>query len=203
MKAILIYAILMILPGSVLMSSSKKTEQFNLKVTKGGETLGVISTSEITCNNRVAYFLYSSVEVNLLLKVQITESISDVFESDLLSQSVQSRYINGKLKTNNTLKKIPSGYELNNEDQKRKLLDEEIKGSILSLYYHEPKHGDRVYSQNLRTMLEVEKTGPSKYSVKLPKGYATTYTYHNGLLQTVESETAWGNILFERVAENE
>jgi hypothetical protein len=198
MKTTILYIILLLLPGSVLLSSSKKTDQFQLKVIKGNETIGLIQTSEVIQNGKVAYFLQSSVDVNVLLKMNIMESISDVFEGNQLTHSVHARYINGKIKAGNELKLGPAGYELNTNEKQVKHLNELITRSVLSLYYHEPVDGVRVYSQSFGAMIEVQKIGAGKYCLELPNGNTSTYTYEKGLLQSVESQTIWGTITFLR-----
>lgn len=191
--------LLVLFSGSAVFGSFKKTQQFQLKVMKGNELIGFIHTAEVVQNNKAAYFLQSNVDVNVLVKVNIAESISDVFEANQLTHSVHTRHINGKLKAGNTLKKQTSGYELTTYNNHVTHLNGLITYSVLSLYYHEPAQGDQVYSQSFGIVVGVQKVGPGKYCLELPNGYTTTYTYDKGLLQTVETQTKWGVVLFVRV----
>lgn len=186
--------------AAVFAAPQRKAQHAQFKVMRGEDVIGTIRISEVSEDNKVAYFLHSDVKVKLVMNVSVVESIADVYEEDRLSQSVHTRYVNGKIKANNVVKRAQSGYHISSVEQQEQHLAENIPASILTLYYKEPAPGHKIYSQAHRTMLEVRQTGTGRYQVDTPGGDHSVYIYEKGVLQMVECYTAWGKIVFKREA---
>lgn len=196
--AILVYVALSLLPAGIVWSTSRQVNPQQFRVEMQGRTIGMLSTSQIIENNRITYLLHTGVKIDVVINVAVTENISDVFEYDTLVKSVQKRTVNDKVKSNNTLQKTRTGYQLVNASQESSQLNEHITQSVLSLYYEEPADGDRVYSEHFQQVLTIQKSGVGKYCLELPNGSSSTYTYMKQKLQQVESQTSWGRITFIR-----
>jgi hypothetical protein len=197
-NAAILCALLLLPPVSIVLGTSKQVNQQQFKVVMQGKNIGMLSTSQIIENSRITYLLHSSVKLEVLVKVSITENISDAFEHDVLVKSIQKRTVNDKVKSDNILQKNETGYQLINTSGEITQLTASITQSILSLYYEEPTDGDLVYSENFQQILPVQKIGQGKYCLELPNGNTSTYIYEKGKLQQVESQTIWGKVVFTR-----
>lgn len=176
--------------------SINECNKLSFLVYKGADQIGKLHIIQLIEPNRITYTLTSDVSIDLIVEFNIEETIKDVFEKGHLQSSVHTRYVNGTLKEKNTLDKVDNGYKLMDRDGSEKHLKQVIKGSVLSLYFVEPIFDRLVYSENFQQLVELQKTASHTYSVKLPNGSVTTYSYKDSKMDSVVSQTRFGVIKF-------
>jgi hypothetical protein len=181
---------------SSFQTPEEQTRTINFHVERGGERIGTLSVLQKVSKHRTTYTLSSDVEVEFLFNIQVTEKITDVFEDGYLLSSSHQRYVNGVLKVDQSVHRGGVGYLVVDQGDRMKQLEDGIEQSILTLYFQEPTHGTMVYSQNFRRMLRLEEIGAHRYSVELPNGTTTTFSYEEGVLTKVQSDTYVGDVKF-------
>jgi hypothetical protein len=196
MKQLFIPLCLAIIFTSSFNAPFSSIQKLTLSVYKGNTKIGVIHTGKQSVNNKTTYYLLSVVKMECIIKQEIKEDITDVFEQGILIRSTQQRFINGDLKLKNTLLKNGNVYELNNAEKATNELVPNIDASVLSIYFAEPKSKQKIYSQNFGTMLPIEETSPNSYTLHLPNKKNTAFHYKNGMLQNILANTPIGTIQF-------
>lgn len=197
-QTIILLAMLALVPGGLLSGNPEPTVKQQFKVVHDNRTIGLLSTSLIRSGTRTTYLLHSTATLNLIFKLTVTERISDAFEQGILVKSVQQRTVNGRVKSHHTLDRVEGHYRLVNTEQQETTCPESITASVVELYYREPVQGERIYSEGFQQLIPIRQLEQGVYCLELPNGNVSTYYYENGVLQKVESRTAWGTILFIR-----
>ncbi len=195
-RSIPYYSVLTWILLSSAISPNDRFISLDFVVLKGSERLGTITISQQIDANRITYILRSDVNVDFIFSLNILEKITDVFENGTLSSSTHQRYINGVLKSSNSLSKHGNEYLVVSSNDKVKRLNDYIPTSVLSLYFNEPGSDGWIYSQNHRQLVRLRKTSDHHYCIDLPQGGVTCYTYQNGKLNKVESKTPLGMVKF-------
>lgn len=187
----------------LLLSSFKEVpsprQRIDFRVKLAGTHVGTLVAEQWIDSEKTTYALQSKVKVDLLFVIGVEESITDVFENAQLIHSDHKRQVNQKLKAHNTLIRTGNTYFLKNKDLASKKMDHIIGATVLSIYFNEPYHGQKLYSQNFQQMLSIERIGEGRYKVALPNGNNTFFQYRRGMLYSVQSDTDWGKIIFDRV----
>lgn len=172
-------------------------------VWRGDDKVGTLTTWQRKEGSRTAYYLCSNVEFNLLWSVKVNEQITEIFENGNLQTSSHLRHVNDDLRVSNQVVTCANGYQISNIHNEITRLVEAIPFSVLSLYFHEPLDQQRAYSQSHRQFVTLRETKQHVFRIDLPNGAVTTYSYHDGLLQQVESKSYVGTIRFVRDVNNE
>ena len=90
-------------------------------------------------------------------------------------------------------------YELDRNGTKSLYELEEITFSVTDLFFEEPVGLQNIFSNMFAEMVPLKKLGSGKYQVTTPDKKTTIYTYSNGKLVIIESETPAGNVLSKRI----
>jgi len=162
----------------------------------GKNQVGKLETTQEIDQGKTTYQLQSEVTVSFLMN--LTEKITDIFVKEHLHHSTHTRHVNGELKADNILTWNGASYHLKNKDSEHKNIRDSIRGSVLSIYFKEPKGNETLFSQNYQVLVTLKKIAAHTYLVSLPNGNQTTYYYKNSHLDLVESKTNWGIVRFER-----
>jgi hypothetical protein len=170
---------------------------YTMEVYRNGERVGVLQTSKSLNSEKSFYELKSDVEINKLVTVKISESLSNQYESGKLLSASHQRKVNGIHQSNVQLKYDNNKYVTHNG----KVVEQAgtwIGASILSLYHKEPIGLEGVYSESHGVWLKVSRVGNGVYHVSLPNQQSAIYHYNKGELVKVVSATKWGEIIFKR-----
>jgi len=168
----------------------------NFLVYKGADPVGTLRVSQLIESERITFILVSDVSIDLIVEFNIEETIKDVFEKGCLQSSNHTRYVNKTLRANNTLVRSERGYKITDSDAVVKHVNEDIRVTVLSLYFDEPVSGQLAYSENFRELVTLQKVAEHTYTVELPNGNTTTYYYKDDKMQSVVSQTRFGIIKF-------
>ena len=90
-------------------------------------------------------------------------------------------------------------YELDRNGTKSLYELEEITFSVTDLFFEEPVGIQKIFSNMFAEMVPLKTLGSGKYQVTTPDKKSTIYTYSNGKLVVIESETPAGNVLSKRI----
>jgi hypothetical protein len=195
----IVSCVILALACIVLISYTEiKPNEISFKVYRGKNHIGKLTSAESIENGKTTYTLNYDVKIDVLLSIKIIENMTSVFQDKKMLTSVQTRFINGTAKVKNTAYWKDGMYTMKNKDDELTYIKSNIYANICNLYSKEPLNIAEVYSESYQQLIPLKKIEPNKYSIELPDGNTSIYSYKNGLLQEVVSNTNWGNLRFIR-----
>ncbi|MDX2048107.1 MAG: DUF6134 family protein [Chitinophagaceae bacterium] len=156
-----------------------------------------IGTLKIQCSsyaNKVWYKLESDIKIRFIVSFTAEAHEETIFENGVIVYSSLYRKLNGKEKANKKMVLTASGYEIQDGPEKETLNYETLQNSILTLYHKEPIDVKRVYSDNHRQYLAIEKTGDHIYRLIFPDGKYNEYHYRNGVCTAIQIHHSLYNV---------
>jgi hypothetical protein len=173
-------------------------ESLSYTVLKGNDKIGKINISRTTKNNITEYFFESNVKLWFIVSVEVYDRMKVTFQGNQMLQSHLYRTLNGKVKVNNVATWNGTHYDLNNKDEEKSTIKHLIHLTTANLYFFEPKNVNAIFSEKFEKMIPVKATGARKYTLELPNGNKTSYSYENGICSLVEADTDWATLKFVR-----
>lgn len=182
--------------GFSLFSIAAHCEALIYTVMKGDNNVGEFRIDRRTVNNITEYSSQSVVKVNMLVTIKVTDKMKVSYNGNRMERAELHRTLNGLVRVNNLATWNGTAYHMTNKDKDVTTLRHLIHYSTASLYYLEPSNIPSVFSENFQKMIAVKSVGNRKYTLELPNGNKTSYTYANGVCTLVEAETDWADIRF-------
>jgi len=176
--------ILAILSLTLFVRAQEITIRYN--ILHNGEIKGTMLMHQQINGNRVHLKLESEVKTRFLIKVTVRSIEEAIFENGIMIYSSLCRIVNGDEKINQQIQATGRNYKFTAKNKITTLPTYPINHSILWLYYQEPVHIDKIYSDNYQQFVDVRKTGDNKYRVSFPNGNINYYNYKNGVCTSVE-----------------
>mgnify|MGYP007000749134 CR=1 FL=1 len=181
---------------SSFLKTPKDTTHLKFDVVHNGDSVGSLLIEQRIHGNQTTYTLTSNVSVQFLFEFLVEEQIIDVFNEGVLEHSSHQRHVNGVLKATHALTRKADKYQVVDKDNHFHQIQDKILATVVSIYFDEPLQVEKVYSQNYRKLLQLEKTGAGCYQIHLPNGTSSKYRYRLGVLTEVETNTHIGTIKF-------
>jgi len=171
-------------------------EALSYTVFKGGDKIGKININRKTNNNITEYFFESNVKLRFIISIEVYDKMKVTFQGAQMLEARLYRTLNGKVKVDNLAAWNGSYYEMKNKDNEKSSIKQMISLATANLYYTEPKNISHVFSEKFQKMIPIKPMGNKKYTLELPGGNKTTYSYANGVCQMVEADTDWATLKF-------
>ncbi|MEZ5045610.1 MAG: DUF6134 family protein [Chitinophagaceae bacterium] len=165
-------------------------------VMKGKDEIGSFRIERTKQNNKTEYASESTVKVNMLFTISVYDKMNVIYDGNRMKKAFLYRTLNGRVRVKNEANWNGKEYTMTNKDQEPSLLKNYIYHTTASLYYIEPKYITSVFSEKFQKMVPVIPLGANTYSLQLPDGNKTKYTYRNGICSLVEADTDWATIKF-------
>lgn len=181
---------------AVVMSYTMRSESLHYYIMKSDKQIGNIHIERIVKNNTTEYLFESSVKMNLLLNLQVYDKMKVVFKGKQMVQADLYRTVNGKVKVDNHAHWNGKHYEMTDMDDNKMVVANNIEIATANLYYTEPVNYKEVFSEKFQKMVPVQLTGNKRYTLSLPNGNKTSYSYANGKCKLVEADTDWASLKF-------
>ena len=136
----------------------------------------------------------------LLTSIRMESELKVIYENGIMKNGTAYRKANqGNEDMETTTTRIRSKtYTIETFNQKSKLENTEIKFCVADLYFSEPTHIRKVFSNMYGVFLEIEKVGASTYLINLPDGRKTYFLYEKGQIDSIEVEMGFGKIITKR-----
>jgi len=187
---------LLILLQSIAAYGQEKIVRYN--ILHHGEVHGTMILRQQTIGKQVRLKAVSEVTARLLMKVTVKSIEEAVFENGVLVYSSLCRIVNGAEKINQQIQASGVSYKITEKDKTTMQNNYPINHSILFLYYQEPVNVAKIYSDNFKQFVGIEKVDSNKYRVEFPNGNINYYSYRNGICTNVEVNQFY-NIQFQLV----
>jgi len=182
------YGVKLILAAAVLLFANNAVAQKNelaYDVVRNNKNIGTLKIQCSSYANKVLYRLESNIRMRFIVSFTAEAIEETIFENGVIIYSSLYRKLNGKEKANKKTVLTASGYEIQDGPEKETLNYENLQNSILTLYHKEPVDVKRVYSDNHRQYLAIEKTGNHMYRLVFPDGKYNEYYYKDGICTAV------------------
>ena len=154
----------------------------------------MIVKREITGNVEEISF-DSDVTFRLLFSFNLKFSQYEKFQSGKLNWGKAVSRLNGRTQKDSKIVNSDKGQMLT-LDGVTVEIKEPINYSVSQIYYHEPKDGQKVFSQQFGQFLTFSKVKEHKYVLPSPDG-DNYYTYKNGICIRVDVERDFANFHFD------
>lgn len=182
---------LLLLIALVYQTALSQTKK--LDVLLFGKSIGQTTISKQSDNNGlITYHLNSNSSVNAIIK---TRNSNMEFDIKYLNGSLYSAFckaINDGVQAITNISKTAEGYLIKKENEVKKVT-EAVTFSSMELYFTEPVHEKRVFSERMGEFVTFEKTAPGEYVNKL-KDVTNIYRYRNGSLYEIEMRKPLGSV---------
>lgn len=179
---------------TMLQANSNTSQHKQYEVIHNNASVGTIYISSIEKHDSTEYKLYSDVHIDGIVKVRVEESITNTYVYGFLHQASHHRHVHHISDHYNSIWHENDGYHSSEGDWTNS--DEMITHSVLQFYFKEPTQANWVYSEQSQKVLALTTLANRKYRLVLPNGNETIFSYGDNGLQTVESNTSWGQVTF-------
>ncbi|WP_291910852.1 DUF6134 family protein [Chitinophaga sp. CB10] len=140
-----------------------------------------------------------SIVIKTHIQVMLSKVNSDIvneYNNNVLTvaKSVRQSGKNGDDKLTTTRREGGS-YTIVVNGRRQVINTNEIQHCVGDLYFSEPKHINRTFSETLGQFLPLKPLGGGQYELQLPEGKKNIYKYDNGTLVQVEVDHALGKAI--------
>lgn len=187
---------------SIVTSSLAQKTEITFDVILKEKKIGNVRATETKTGSNITRDIKSESDAKVLaFSVHLETETKVVNGSETLVEGIAYRHasrgpedVHAKTKRVGTKK-----YERERNGNKTTLDNEEISFCVADLFFKEPIGLQKIYSNMYAEMLQIKSLGKGKYQVITPDKKTTFYTYLNGKLMTIESDTPVGTVISKRV----
>lgn len=169
---------------AILMSA--KCQQLNYKVVRNGSTAGWMKLDKKCSGNTCTLSLNSAVKLRVIVSLFATVFESASFTNNQLVFSSQYHKMNGKVEVDKQTRFTGNGYEVSEDNKKKKLVIPPVFYNLLCLYFQEPLLRNKVYCDKQQCFADIEKTKDGGYKVNFPNGNNNCFYYTGGICTRVK-----------------
>lgn len=177
-------------------SVSREDGRYSLYL--NNELIGVLHTRKVVNGSIQLLTLQSETSITKLIRISVSESMHEEYCSNQLQKASQIRVVNGDQKPIHTAVRSKDEYHQTAGGKSTSSITESIEWSTLRLYFEEPQGQQIIYSSSHQQLLHLIYEGNGIYCLRQPGNKLTRYTYQQGQLLRVETQSMWGLIRFER-----
>ena len=181
-------------------TQAQKTE-IVFEVDFKGEKIGLLRAVEERDGNKVIKDLKTETNTKILvIAIHVETEVQINKEDDILMEGKAYRHSNrGTEDVHARTSRIgDKSYQLECNGKKSNY-NEDITICMIDMYFKEPLGITSVFSNMYAQKLELKLMRPGKYQLMTPDNKNSYFTYENGMLMTVESETPVGKIVSKRL----
>lgn len=159
-----------------------------------------MSVKRTIAENEVTYEINSDVTFKILFSFTVNyESTSEYKYGKLIKEYTHNK-LNGSTQKKSTIWFDGEKYTLD-LDGNRSTYTEAIHYSVATIYYQEPKDGQKVFSPQFGNYLSFEKVGDHQYQMESPDGI-NVYSYTNGICSEVKVSRDFAKFYFRMTPES-
>jgi hypothetical protein len=198
MKHLLIAVILF----SIITSSVAQQTEITFDVILKEQKIGKVRATEIKSGNQITRDIKSESDAKAFtFSIHLETETKVVNVGETLMEGIAYRHANrGPEDVHAKTRRLAAkNYECDRNGKKSMFTNEDITFCVTDLFFVEPVRKQKIYSNMYAEMLLIKNLGKGKYQVTAPDKKITIYTYANGKLISVESDTPLGKVISKRV----
>lgn len=137
----------------------------------------------------------------IMMSLHVESEVTTAHENGSMIKGTAYRHANrGAEDVHAMVTKIDSKtYQVERNGKKEKMDNMNIAFCVADLFFKEPKGIKNVFSNMYAKMLTLKELGQGKYLLVTPDNKNSYYTYQNGKLITVETDTPLGKVISKRI----
>lgn len=184
---------------SITSSTIFAQNSFRFSIRALGSKVGEIEVKR-TMNNGIENIeIKSSAKANMLVKkIEYNSIMKATYKDGVMLYGSGRNEENGEVENYCTTKKNGTNYEIVADGENRSLSGD-IKFSISSLYFNEPKGLTKIYSEVWGQYLDIKDNKDGSYTVILPKGGKTVFYYTDGQMTSFANDSKVGKVKMTRL----
>jgi hypothetical protein len=175
-------------------------QMVHYEVIKGSKKLGDMTVKRTLEENAVRYDISSEVTFRILFSFTVDYLSYSEYKHGKLIKEYTINKLNGSTQKESTIWYDGKKYTLD-LDGVRTTLSPPISYSVASIYFQEPKDGQKVFSPQFGAFLVFKKIGEHTYEMESPDGI-NVYTYTNGICSRVNVNRDFAKFSFVMTPES-
>lgn len=196
MKNILTTALLIVTHVAL----SQRTE-ITFNVIFKDKNIGKIIATELRNDTKTTYDVKSETNAHVLMfSVHVESEMKIEKGKEVMLEGTAYRHANrGAEDVHATTKRLSAKkYERQRNGKTTTYTEGEINFCVAELFFKEPTGVTKIYSNMYAEMLSLKSLGDGRYQMTTPDKKNSIYTYQNGKLISVESDTPAGKVISKR-----
>lgn len=169
-------------------------------VVKGSKKLGDMTVKRMLSENQVKYEIESKVTFRILFSFTVDYESTSEYKYGQLIKEYTHNQLNGSTQKKSTIWFDGEKYTLDLNGS-RSTIHDNIKYSVATIYFEEPRDGQEVYSPQFGEYLIFNKIGEHQYEMESPDGI-NLYTYTNGICSEVKVNRDFAKFYFRMTEES-
>lgn len=197
-KSTLLSVCLTLLFSSSFAQKTETTYTIHFK----GNNIGTVKATEIKSGTKSTKDLRTTSDAKVMcVQVHLEMDVNKTQENGVMTQGTAYKHANRGSEDvhSKTVQTAPKTYQIQRNGVTSTVTNKEIKLCVIDLYFMEPVGVTSVFSNMFGQDIPVAHIGVGKYKITTPNDKTTTFTYQNGVLMTIESETPLGSVTTKRM----
>jgi hypothetical protein len=182
-------------------STFAQNTEYSLGIFFKGDKIGTVKATEIVAGTKSTKDLRTTSDAKVMcVQIHVEMDVNTIQDNGVLVQGTAFKHANRGSEDvhSKTQQTAPKTYSVQRNNENSTLTNKVIKTCVIDLYFKEPVGITTVYSNMFAQDVPLAHIGVGKYKLTTPNNKSTTFTYQNGKLMTVESETALGTVTTKR-----
>lgn len=177
-------SLIVLLSVAISLNSQEKKLEYNIK--RNGDIVGNIHFIQSVAGNRTVLTMESEVNTRFIFNFKAKAREETIYDNGIMTWSSIFRKLNGNVKADKKTKAVGNTYTIYEGNKTETLKTYPIRYNMLSVYLTEPIDVSKVYSDNFKKQIEIQKIATHHYKIKFPDGTSNEYYYTNGICSKVE-----------------
>jgi hypothetical protein len=189
-----------VLVCSQMVQAQKKEIVFSVIFKK--DKIGTVTAVQEKQGAKVINDLKTNTDAKVfMISVHVESELHVIKENGTLVQGTAYRHANrGSEDVHAKVVRLAEKtYQAEKNGKTNKIENQPINFCVADLYFQEPLGLNSIFSNMYASFLTIKAMGSGKYQVITPDKKNTYYTYQNGQLITMESDTPLGKVVSKRI----
>jgi hypothetical protein len=176
-------------------------EEIKFEVNFKDKKIGTLIATKDKVGNKLTKDIRTLTDTKILLmSIHVESEVSVIYQDGELFKGTAYRQANRGSEDvqSMVIRKSEKNYQINRNGIVEKL-NEPITLCVVDLFFQEPIGVVSVFSNMYGKKLNLKSTGPGKYKLITPDNKHSYYSYQNGKLMLVETDTPVGKVISKRL----
>lgn len=180
--------------------NNTSNRSLNFDVVHKGNVIGSLNATKTLKDAMIYYESSTTIETRIIKEIRVNYKYNVAFENNMLESSNVDITINEKPHAKTHTLWNDTDYQVVKNDEDEKILTDSINYATVQLYFKEPKHIKKCYSEQDGSFNTITALGNHSYKKTNSEGRENIYFYKKGILQKATIDG--GLIKFEIIAKN-
>ncbi|NNC95376.1 MAG: hypothetical protein HKN92_07415 [Chitinophagales bacterium] len=192
--------LLTIIVSILLWNCAAADEELKFDIIKGKKTLGELQVAKFPNQNGFDIHIESQIKFWFFGTRRLIYSIYNNFKESYLLTAGSKSTLNDKTRHETSITKESNQYTFKDlhENETHFCDTSRIRYTIGYMYFKEPTHINKVYSERYLEYLPIEKVEEHRYKIILPNGTKNYFKYVNGIAVEVEVNHTLAKFYFKK-----